>query len=259
MQDGKALQSGTSHLLGSHFTEAFNVKFLDADGREKFARSTSWGVSTRIIGGIIMTHSDDKGLVLPPKIAPIKVVVIPVYTNDAEKQIIWPSVEKVLARLRDQNIELKCDDRDLRPGPKFFEWEKKGVPIRIEIGPRDVADNSVVTVRRDTGEKQALKLGELETVVTTMLDDIQSNLYNRAKDLRDSNTKSVKSYDELKKQVESGFAEAYWCGNADCEMKIKDETKATIRCIPFDRPEIPGKCVFCGKESSKTVLFARAY
>jgi len=259
MQDGKALQSGTSHLLDANFTQAFNIKFLDSDGVEKFVRSTSWGVSTRIIGGIIMTHSDDKGLVLPPKIAPIKAVIIPVYTSDEEKKIVIFRVEQIAKELRDQNLEVKVDNRDLRPGPKFFEWEKKGVPIRIEIGPRDVQNNSAIVVRRDNGEKLVVEFDSLAAEVVTLLDRIQVDIYNRALKFREEHTTIVSNYDELKKSVSTGFAIAHWCGNSECEKKINEETKATIRCIPFDQSKSAGKCIYCGKQSAYQVIFARAY
>lgn len=261
MQDTKALQSGTSHMLGQNFAKPFEVKFLDQDEKMQYAWQTSWGVSTRIIGGIIMTHSDDKGLVLPPKIAPIQVVIVPVWASEEEGKATLEKSQEIAGKLRAKNISVKIDSREGRPGPKFFEWEKKGVPLRLEIGPKDLAKKSVVAVRRDTAEKVFVAEGDIETFVTDMLEKIQRNLFDRALEFRKNNTNEVNSWEEFKNILEEkgGFLMTHWCGSPECEAKIKEETKATTRCIPFDQPEEEGLCVYCGKKSSKRVIFARAY
>lgn len=257
MQDGKALQMGTSHLLESSFTDAFNIKYLDSDNTEKNIRATSWGVSTRLIGGLIMAHSDDNGLVLPPKIAPNQVVIIPVWTNEEEKSEVMKMVSKVSDKL--SGVRTKIDDRDMRPGPRFYEWEKKGVPIRIEIGPRDVAANSVVVVRRDTGEKSIVKLDQVEEQIFILLDQIQKYLFDKALKYRDEKTRIVENYDELKEQVQIGFAKTLWCDEAECEKRVSEETKATTRCLlPMDA-KASGKCSICGKEAKVVAVFARSY
>jgi prolyl-tRNA synthetase len=260
MQDGKALQAGTSHDLGQNFSKAFDIQFTDTDGKNKYTWLTSWGLSTRMIGGLIMTHSDDQGLVLPPKIAPIKVVIVPIWKNDEEKI----EVLKVANKLKDDlgNWETKLDDRDnVTPGWKFNEWEKKGVPIRIEIGPRDIENNSAVLARRDTGEKDSVSLDDVSSKTNALLEEVQKNLFEKAKNFRDENIYSVDTFDELKDVVENknGFALAHWDGTIETEEKIKELTKATIRCIPFDSPEEEGKCIYSGKPSKKRVLFAKAY
>ncbi|MFA5927539.1 MAG: proline--tRNA ligase [Patescibacteria group bacterium] len=259
MQDGKALQSGTSHMLGQSFAKAFNVKYLSEEGKEEYVWLTSWGVSTRLIGGVIMAHSDDKGLVLPPKIASTQVVIIPIWTNDEEKAGVMAHVSTLLAELEKLGITAKIDDRDMRPGPKFFEWEKKGIPVRVEIGPKDIASGSAVLVRRDSGEKDAVSLNGAAKQIEAVLSSIQHDLFQRALDYRTAKTKDVSTYDELANQVEAGFARAHWCGNPKCEAKVKEETKATIRCIPFDQQKEGGQCVVCGQESSTKVIFARSY
>lgn len=260
MQDGKALQSGTSHNLGQNFAKAFNVKFTDKENQEQYVWQTSWGLSTRMIGGLIMTHSDDLGLVLPPNIAPIQIVFIPIWKNSEQKHAVMDIVNKVAKQLHQFAIQI--DDRDyLSPGAKFNQWEKKGVPIRIEIGPRDVANMKITIARRDTGEKQTISIEQSKAHIESLIEDIQTNLYQKATKFRDDNTYLVNSYDELKDVIENknGFALAHWDGTEDTEKKIQEETKATIRCIPFDQPEEEGKCVYSGKKSSKRVIFAKAY
>lgn len=260
MQDGKALQSGTSHMLGQNFAKAFNVKFLDKNGAEQYVWQTSWGLSARIIGAIIMVHSDDNGLVLPPKIAPIQVVIIPVWV-EAEKKAILEQAEKIAKKLADVGVIVEIDRRDLRPGPKFYEWEKKGVPIRLEIGPKDIAKSQVIMVRRDTGEKLPVSMDRVVDSVNEMLDKIQKNLFARALKFQQDNTREVDSWKEFKQVMEEkgGFILAHWCGNADCEARVKEETKTTIRCIPFKQKKESGKCVFCGGQSESRVIFAKAY
>lgn len=261
MQDGKALQSGTSHLLGQNFAKPFNVKYLDKDGNEQYVWQTSWGVSTRLIGGLIMAHSDDKGLVMPPKLAPVPVVIVPIWATSEEQAQVSPVVEKLAKEIRSFGHVVKVDDRDMRPGPKFYEWEKKGVPIRIEIGTKDLAKQSVVMVRRDTGEKQEVATNEAAASIQTLLDKIQKNLFDRALKFRDENIRKVESYEEFKKVLKEtgGFLSAHWCLDPDCEAKVKEETKATTRCIPFDQKKEDGKCIICGKPSNGRVLFAKAY
>lgn len=260
MQDGKALQAGTSHHLGQNFAKAFDVTFTDETGAQQFAWQTSWGLSTRMIGGLIMTHSDDKGLVLPPRIAPIQIVIIPIWKTEEEKAVVLEQVELIKRSLGIDHT-IKVDTRDyISPGVKFNEWEKKGVPIRLEIGPRDIAENKVLMVRRDTLDKQPVKINALVEEIPKTLEMIQANLYERAKDFRRAHTKKVETYEEFKDVIENvGFAFAHWDGTAETETKIKEETKATIRCIPFDSPEEEGVCIYSGKPSTKRVLFAKAY
>ena len=261
MQDGKALQSGTSHLLGQNFAKPFNVKFLDQDGKEKYVWQTSWGVSTRLIGGLIMTHSDDQGLVIPPRLAPIHVVMVPIWASAEEQAKVLPEAEKLAEKVRQLGYVVKIDDRDMRPGPKFYEWEKKGIPVRIEIGPKDVAKQSVMIVRRDTGEKQSIGMDQAPAHVSSLLDRIQKNLFAKALKFREDNTREVDDWEAFKKALEErgGFIKAHWCGDAACEERVKEETKATIRCIPFDQKKEAGKCLICGGKSEGRVLFAKAY
>lgn len=257
MQDGKALQTGTSHVLADSFTKAFKVKFLDVDGKEKFVRATSWGVSTRLIGALIMAHSDDNGLVLPPNLAPVQVVIIPIFTNDGERAATEQRSDGVAAELRKLSIRVKVDKRDGRPGPKFIEWEKKGVPVRIEIGPKDLATDSMVVVRRDGTAKD--NVGQAETnKIKAMLNIIQEALYRRAQAFQNENTQEVANFEELVKQIAGGFAYADWCGDTACEEKIKAE-KGTIRCILLLQPKKLGNCVCCNKEAKYRVLAAKAY
>lgn len=256
MQDGKALQAGTSHVLGESFTKAFDVKFLDSNGQEKHVRSTSWGASTRLIGALIMTHSDDNGLVLPPNIAPIQVVIVPVWSKDQDKEKVVTKCTEIEGELRNLGIKTKIDARDLRPGPRFFEWEKKGVPIRIEIGPRDIENAQMVVVRRDTLEKQTTKEEDAASI-KSLLDQIQANLFQKAKNFRDEQTKEVETYEELTSQTETGFALTNWCGDPTCEEKIK-ENKTTIRCITEPAPS-NSVCSICGKPAKHRIIAARSY
>lgn len=260
MQDGKALQYATSHNLGQNFSKVFNVKFLDENNTEQFGWQTSWGLSTRVIGALIMVHSDDKGLVLPPKMASIQAVITTIVPSEKEKEMINTKAKELQALLKKNGIKTHADLRDLRPGEKYFEWEKKGVPIRIELGPKDIANDSAMLVRRDTGEKTKVALGALVESVVKMLDDIQQNLFNRALEYKKAKTKTVDTWDDFVKEIEAGnFVLAHWSGDADVEAKIKEETNATIRCIPFDQPEEKGTCIKSGKPSSKRVVFAKAY
>ncbi len=260
MQDGKALQSGTSHHLGQNFAKAFSVKFLDENGQEQYVWQTSWGLSTRIIGALIMAHSDDTGLVLPPKIAPTQVVIVSIM-NGKDNEAVAAKSNELAKALRLAGLTVKVDNRDGRPGLKYFEWERRGVPVRLEVGPKDIANHSVVAVRRDTGVKAVISEDSLAAGVKEILDAIQVNLFDKALAFRKENTREVNSYEEFKTTLESksGFLLAHWCGNAECEAKIKEDTKATSRCIPFDQPEENGKCVYCGKASKKRIIFAKAY
>ena len=261
MQDGKALQSGTSHMLGQNFAKAFDVKFLNQEGKEEYVWQTSWGLSTRIIGAIIMAHSDDKGLVLPPNIAPIQTVIIPIWKNEEESKLVFAKAQNILESLEKNGIKIAIDKRDERPGPKFFHWERKGVPIRMEIGPKDVEAGQVVLARRDTGEKIKVKESDVIQTIAKLLQDIQSNLYNRALEYRKKMTHEVNTWDEFVNTLEkeSGFMLAHWCGSPKCEEDIKEKTKATSRCIPFDQKEEKGACVYCGKPSNKRIIFAKSY
>lgn len=262
MQDGKALQAGTSHFLGQNFAKAFDVKFAAKDGKLDYVWGTSWGVSTRLIGALIMAHSDDEGLVLPPKLAPIQVVIVPIYKSDEERQSIAEVAEKLKKSLKKKHISVNFDDRDThKPGFKFAEWELKGVPLRIAIGPRDLENGTVELARRDTKEKQTVAINGIENVIEETLDTIQNNIYNKAKQFRIENTHEVNSYEEFKDILENkgGFISAHWDGTVETEEKIKEETKATIRCIPLDAKEETGKCIYTGKPSNKRVLFAKAY
>lgn len=261
MQDGKALQAGTSHFLGQNFAKAFDVKFTNRDGKLDFVWATSWGVSTRLMGALVMAHSDDDGLVLPPKLAPIQVVIVPIYKNDEQLKAISEVANKIKADLLKKNISVKYDDRDTqKPGWKFSEYEFKGVPVRIAIGPRDLENGTVEVARRDTKEKSVMQITDLALKIEHLLDQIQSSIYNKALTFRDTHTYTADSYDELKKRLDDGgFVLAHWDGTTDTELKIKEETKATIRCIPIDaRPE-KGVCVYSGKPSARRVVFARAY
>lgn len=261
MQDKKALQLGTSHMLGQNFAKPFEVKFLNKDEEMEYTWQTSWGVSTRMIGGLIMAHSDDKGLILPPKIASVQVVIVPVWASEGEKEIVENKAKEIADKLGKYNISTKIDIREGRPGPKFFEWEKKGVPLRLEIGPKDIAKKSIVAVRRDTGEKESVAEEKIDSYAVEMLEKIQKNLFSRALDFREKNTHAVDSWEEFKETVEKqgGFLLSHWCGVPECEEKIKEETKATIRCIPFDQKKESGKCIYCGKKSQGRVVFAKAY
>jgi prolyl-tRNA synthetase len=262
MQDRRALQCGTSHNLGQNFSkaDAFNVAFQDEKGATQYVHQTSWGVSTRLIGGVIMTHSDDDGLVLPPNVAPIHVVVIPIYKQGDDAATIREAAHKV-AKSIDIKFAVKVDDRDThKPGFKFFEWEKKGVPLRLEIGPRDLAAGVASGKRRDNGEKVQIKFEEIPAQIPELMAKIQNDLLERARKVRNENTIRIDSYADFKALYEGkeGFTLAHWCGNAECEAKVKEETKATIRLIPFEEYG-PGKCMVCGKDAPNRVVFARAY
>jgi prolyl-tRNA synthetase len=262
MQDGKALQAGTSHFLGQNFAKAFNVQFTSKAGKLEDVWGTSWGASTRLMGALIMAHSDDDGLVLPPKLAPIHVVIVPIFKNDEELKKITDKVDQLSAALRAIGHSVKFDNRDThKPGFKFAEWELKGVPLRIAIGPRDLENGTVEVARRDTKEKQVMKLDEVVAAVPKLLDDIQNSIYKKALQFRDEHITKVETYEELKQVLDgkAGFVSAHWDGTAETEAAIKEETKATIRCIPLDAKEETGKCVYSGKPSSRRVLFARAY
>jgi prolyl-tRNA synthetase len=260
MQDGKALQFATSHNLGQNFAKVFNVKFLDENNTEQFGWQTSWGLSTRTIGALIMTHSDDKGLVLPPKIASLQAVITTIVPSEKEKENVTKKAQELVTLLENAGVRTKADIRDMRPGEKFFEWEKKGVPIRIELGPKDIANNSCVLVRRDTSEKKPVKLDVLVAEVEALLTDIQHSLFDKALAYKKAKTKVIDSWDEFVTAINEGnFVLAHWSGDASVEAQIKEETGATIRCIPFDQPEESGVCIKSGKPSQKRVVFAKAY
>ncbi|MFO7613523.1 MAG: proline--tRNA ligase [Bacteroidales bacterium] len=261
MQDGKALQAGTSHFLGQNFAKAFDVKFLSRENKLEYVWATSWGVSTRLVGALIMTHSDDHGLVLPPKLAPHQVVIIPIYKNADQLSAISEKAESIKKELTAKGIRVKYDHRDThKPGWKFNEYEFKGVPVRIAIGPRDLENGTVEVARRDTLEKEVLQAVNLDVKIGNLLEQIQSNLYHKALSFRENNTYKVDSWEEfLEKIEEGGFLLAHWDGTTETEEKIKEETKATIRTIPLDAPEEPGKCIYSGKPSVRRVVFARAY
>ena len=262
MQDGKALQSGTSHFLGQNFGKAFGVQFVDKNNKLDYAWATSWGVSTRLLGALIMTHSDDNGLVLPPKLAPIQVVIVPIYKKLEELAEISEKVDGIVARLKAKGITVKFDNNDQKkPGWKFAEYELKGVPVRLAIGARDLANNSVEVARRDTLTKENYSLDGIEDKISALLDEIQTNIYAKARDFRDSKITKVDTYDEFKRTLaeKGGFILAHWDGTPETETKIKEETKATIRCVPFDTPLEDGVDMITGKPSKHRVLFAVAY
>ena len=261
MQDKKALQAGTSHNLGQNFAKAFDVKFQDKEGKLQHVWATSWGVSTRLIGALIMTHSDDNGLVIPPKMATNPVVIVPIWWNDEEKSLVQKFTAAVYEDLK-QDINVILDDRDQhKPGYKFAEWEMQGIPLRIEIGPKDVEKNQVVIVPRDTKEKMFFELGDLRNKISDELVTMQTRMYERAKQMRIDNTFEINDYTEFKQKLESpgGFFEAFWCGSEMCEGKIQEETKATIRLIPFEQEGNKGLCLYCGSESNEKVVLAKAY
>jgi prolyl-tRNA synthetase len=262
MQDGKALQAGTSHFLGQNFAKAFDVKFTTKEGKKEHVWATSWGVSTRLIGGLIMTHSDDHGLVLPPRLAPIQVVIVPIYKGEEQLEAISEKVAVFAKELRKKGVSVKFDDRDTyRPGAKFAEYELKGVPVRIAIGKRDLENGTVEIARRDTFEKQTVLQNDVVDFVSALLEEIQENLFQKAIDFRTEHSTSVDNFEDFKTTIKNkgGFVSAHWDGTEQTENKIKDLTKATIRCIPNDAKEEIGICVFSGKPSSKRVLFAKAY
>jgi prolyl-tRNA synthetase len=268
MTDGRALQMGTSHNLGQNFAKAFNILFLDEDGTQKHVWQTSWGVSTRMVGGVVMAHGDDQGLILPPKIAPIQVVIVPIYKTPAEQEKTLAAARETADRLNDAGMRTKLDDRDtVTPGFKFNDWEMRGVPIRLEIGPRDVAAGQCVLVTRYDGAKSPVPLAEVVGSIPGILDQAQTAIYQRAIAFRDENTHTIDDYDAFKRVMEEspGFAWSHWCGNQECELAIKDDTKATIRLIPLPdetgtRPGAePGRCIRCAAASGQRVYFAKAY
>ena len=261
MQDGKALQAGTSHFLGQNFAKAFDVKFLSKENKLEYVWATSWGVSTRLMGALIMTHSDDNGLVLPPKLAPTQVVIIPIYKQIEQLEQISEVVHKIKSELEAKGITVKYDDRDTqKPGWKFNEYEFKGVPVRLAIGPRDIENGTIEVARRDTLTKEIVALNNVAEIIPDLLNDIQKNLYVRAKQRMENNTREVNSWAEFKEEIEKGgFLVAHWDGTPETEQQIKEETKATIRFIPINAYFEEGKCVFSGKPSKQRVFFARAY
>ena len=262
MQDGKALQSGTSHFLGQNFAKAFDVKFLNKENQQEYVWATSWGVSTRLMGALIMTHSDDNGLVLPPHLAPIQVVIIPIYRNDEQLAVVNARVEPIVKQLRELGISVKYDNADnKRPGFKFADYELKGVPVRLVIGARDIENGTIEVMRRDTLEKSVAQLDGIVDHVKNLLEEIQTNIYTKALKHRESMTTRVDSYDEFKRVLEEkgGFILAHWDGTPETEDRIKEETKATIRCIPMDAPDEEGVDMLTGKPSHRRVVFARNY
>jgi prolyl-tRNA synthetase len=263
MGDGKALQSGTSHFLGQNFSKAFEIRYLDDKGELQHCWTTSWGLSTRFIGAIIMVHGDDQGLILPPRLAPFQAVVVPIWKTDEEKAQVMSAAKEIRAQLTAAGIRVKMDEREgMSPGFKFNDWEMRGVPLRIEIGPKDVAKGTVVLARRDKPGREGkafVSRDNLAASVAKLLDEIHTALYDRALAFRKANTVDTSDYNEFKQAVERGFAHSYWCGSEDCEQKIKDETKATMRCIPLDQSPSEGKCVYCGQPAREKAIFAKAY
>lgn len=263
MGDGKALQSGTSHYFGQNFSKAFDIKYLDKNNILQYCWTTSWGLSTRFIGAIIMTHGDDNGLILPPRLAPYQIVIVPIYSKEREKSTVLEAVEQVRKELIDSGIRVKTDLREnLSPGYKFNDWELRGVPIRMEIGPRDVKNNSVVLARRDVlgrEGKQFVSRESLTEVVKLLLEEIQNNLLSKATEFREENTSDATNYDEFKIAIEKGFARVWWAGSSEDETRIKEETKATIRCFPLSQPEKSGTCFYTGKSAKRIAIFGRAY
>lgn len=262
MQDGKALQAGTSHFLGQNFAKAFDVKFVNKEGKQEYVWATSWGVSTRLMGALIMTHSDDNGLVLPPKLAPIQVVIVPIHKTDEQLQQITDQVDVLVAELKKMGVSVKFDDRtNLKPGWKFNEYELKGVPVRIAVGPKDMENGTYEIARRDTLTKEVVSKEAALGYISGLLEDIQANLFNRALTYRDEHITEVNSFDEFKEVLDTkgGFISAHWDGTPETEEKIKELTKATIRCIPLNRVAEEGKCVYTGAVSAGRVLFAKAY
>ena len=261
MQDGKALQAGTSHFLGQNFGKAFDVTFIDKNGKSDYAWATSWGVSTRLIGALIMSHSDDNGLVLPPHLAPIQVVIIPIYRSEEQLAQISEKVNGIVAKLKALGISVKFDNADnKKPGWKFAEYELKGVPVRLAMGGRDLENNTIEVMRRDTLEKETVTCDNIETYVQNLLEEIQKNIFQKALDHRTEKTITVDTYEEFKEKIEEGyFIMAHWDGTPETEEQVKNETKATIRCIPLEGDKTPGKCMVTGRLSAQRVLFARAY
>jgi prolyl-tRNA synthetase len=263
MGDGKALQAGTSHNLGQNFAKAFEIRYLDKNGQLQHCWTTSWGLSTRFIGAIIMVHGDDQGLILPPRLAPFQVVLVPIFKTDEEKIAVMEAARKILAELTFDEIRVKMDEREgFSPGFKFNDWEMRGVPLRIELGPKDVAKGTAVLARRDRPGKEGKtfvpQVG-ISGAVSNLLHEIQKALFDRALKTREEKTIQPKDYEEFKAAVENGFALAYWCGSSDCEAKIKEETKATMRCIPLEQEGGSGVCIFCAQPSKDKAIFAKAY
>jgi prolyl-tRNA synthetase len=263
MGDGKALQSATSHNLGQNFARAFEIRYLDKNGELQYCWTTSWGLSTRFIGAIIMVHGDDQGLILPPRLAPHQVVIVPIFKNEEEKGLVMKSARKIRSELTAEDLRIILDEREgASPGFKFNDWEMRGVPLRIEIGPKDVAKRSAVLARRDkpgkAGKSMVPQEGLHQAVIQT-LDDIQKALYDRALDFRKNNTFEPRDYDGFKSAVERGFSYSLWCGDGQCEKSIKDETKATLRCIPFEQKDESGPCIYCGRPAREKAYFAKAY
>jgi prolyl-tRNA synthetase len=263
MGDGKALQAGTSHNLGQNFAKAFEIRYLDRQGELQHCWTTSWGLSTRFIGAIIMVHGDDQGLILPPRLAPIQAVIVPIYKTDEEKALVLEAAHKVKKALQASAVRTRIDEREgTSPGFKFNDWEMRGVPLRVEIGPRDVAKGSLVFARRDKPGKEGKSFSSQEgagEASLKLLAEIQQALYDRALAFRQSRTAEPRDYEELKAAVETGFASAFWCGNQECEDRIKQETRATTRCIPLEQEPSEGRCVYCGQPSREKTIFARAY
>ncbi len=271
MGDGKALQAGTSHFLGQNFAQAFDVKYLDQTGIQQHCWTTSWGLSTRFIGAIIMVHGDDQGLVMPPKLAPTQVVIVPIFKTEEEKTSVLKTAKELKAQLIKANLRVTLDERDgYSPGWKFNDWEMRGVPLRVELGPKDVAKQAAMLARRDKPGREgkvSAPLADLPATIEKLLAEIQQALFDKALAFRRANTHETKTYDEFKKAVEGGFAYAHWCGSGSCEEKIKEETRATMRCIPLDPAAVLGKggssgsgtCVYCGQPAKERSIFARAY
>ncbi len=261
MQDGKALQAGTSHFLGQNFAKAFDVTFVDKSNKQDYVWASSWGVSTRLMGALIMTHSDDNGLVLPPKLAPFQVVIVPIYKNEEQLSAITEKVDTIISALKAKGISVKFDNNDTKkPGWKFAEYELKGVPVRLAIGARDIENGTIEVARRDTLSKETVSIENIENYIADLLNDIQQNIFKKALDYRASVTREVNSYDEFKVEIEKGgFLLCHWDGTPETEEKIKEDTKATIRCIPIEGDKTPGICMVTGKPSAQRVIFARAY
>ncbi len=263
MWDKRALQSGTSHYFGENFSRAFDIQFLNKDNQLTFAQTTSWAISSRIIGAMIMVHGDDKGLVLPPRLAPAQVVVVPIFKNDDEKNKVMEVADRLFSELKAAGVRVKFDDRDnVSSGFKFNDWEMRGVPVRVEIGPKDVEKGTAALARRDKPGKEGkvfVSQGGIAQTVSALLDDVQDSLLQRAVEYRDANIHNVETYADLQKVVQDGWAFAYWCESTECEKKVKEETKATTRNIPFEQPNEEGKCVVCGKASKRKAYFAKAY
>ena len=262
MKDGKALQSATSHFLGQNFAKAFDIKYLDENNEQLFTWTTSWGLSTRMVGAVVMTHGDDQGLVLPPRLAPTQVVIVPIWRKNKDRDAVLQAAQNIYTQLEDI-VRIKLDDREgVSPGWKFNDWEMRGVPLRIEIGPRDIANAQVMLARRDQPGREGkilIPINELPTRIPAKLEELQQAIYQKAVNFRNSHTFDVSSYAELEEVVQQGFARAWWAGDTEDEYKIKEETKATIRCIPIDQPGGRGKCIYTGKNASEMAIFSRAY